>query len=106
MPDWVDQWAGLAMMSIGAGVALWALLWDRARGRSRCPGCWYDMGGSPGCCPECGREVRRPTELHRTRRRWRCAGFALVGVTAGALGPRVPIIRREGWAGLVPTTAL
>ncbi len=52
----------------------WALFWDRARGRRRCPKCWYDLAATPAgaagtTCPECGRTARSERELARTRRR-------------------------------------
>lgn len=52
--------SALAWLVMGGGVVLLgrALLWDRARGRRRCPKCWYDMSGVDSLrCPECGREA-------------------------------------------------
>lgn len=71
------------MLFVGVPVGLFALMvcslwlglgWDRARGRLRCPKCWYDRhdaieeGGEIGVCPECGFKPRRPKDLERTRR--------------------------------------
>lgn len=90
-------WAGTAwtMGTVGAGLLLWALFWDRPgrRGRAglRCRGCWYDLKGtgvneegerasgtrpfSGVVCPECGKVHRGERAMRRTRRRW---GWAVV----------------------------
>lgn len=80
-----STWAYAAAGSLalaGLAILLIALLAGRARGRRRCPRCWYDMSGAgatfPLTCPECGRKVRTDGELGRTRRRWRLAIFGLV----------------------------
>lgn len=93
----------LAAAVSGVALAAWALFWDRARGRKRCAGCWYDMGAVVGLtCPECGREAKGERGLLRTRRRWRVA--ALV-VAVGVVGAGVPIGKRmyeHGWAAGLP----
>lgn len=46
----MDQlWTAAAWLlaAIGLVLALWALFWDRAKGRRRCPKCWYDLAGLP-----------------------------------------------------------
>ena len=120
--DWwtVLGWTGFAL---GLVVAGWALLWDRARGRLRCPKCWYDLaapgsgkgnegataGGFLSKCPECGRVVKREGELRRTRRRWRWGVPALVvmvlGLVAGSVHDPAGV-RSRGWVALVPTPLL
>lgn len=67
----------------GLFVAARAIFGDRARGRLRCPSCWYDMSTMPHAarCPECGRELNGG-ELSRTRRRW---GWAALGVVLAVL---------------------
>jgi hypothetical protein len=66
-----------AIATPGLVLLAWSLFSDHARGRKRCPKCWYDMGGaepSPDLtCPECGRAITTERELRRTRRKWRCA---------------------------------
>lgn len=103
----VGGWAaGLS----GAGVLLWALFRDRARGRRRCPRCWYDMAGvregAALVCPECGQASRTERALLRTRRRWRWAGAAAVLILAGLVAARVPAYRHGGWIGAMPGTVL
>lgn len=79
-PGWVFY---SAILLGGASLSVWALFWDRHRGRRRCPKCWYDMSGAPERrCPECGHAARQPKHLQRTRRRWKAAGAALL-ITAG-----------------------
>lgn len=77
--DWLS-WTGAGALALAALlVGGWAFLWDRSRGRRRCPRCWYDMAATPGLrCPECGREAISERALSRTRRRYRTAAAALV----------------------------
>lgn len=73
-------WAVLA--GISGAVIYWGLFGDRARGRRRCPKCWYNMIGSPGMmCPECGFAARRERQFHRDRRRWRAVTLGLFMLT-------------------------
>ncbi len=88
-------------------VLAWALFSDRARGRPRCPGCWYDMAGTPGLtCPECGKAVRTSRHLYGTRRRWRAmpavAILVLLTVGVGA----APMIRSDEWHESLPDAVL
>lgn len=103
---WV-AWSAAAILAAGGlYVAGRALLADRARGRRRCPSCWYDLAGVAGLrCPECGREARSERALLRTRRHKRRAvgGLAMV-VLAGAVA-MLPRVVRDPWS-LVPTPAL
>ncbi len=106
----LDQWLlilGCAAAAFGSLVVAAALFRDRARGRRRCPRCWYDMSATPGMvCPECGKTSRREKHLFRTRRRWR---LAVVGVLAALVGvgtALAPNVRTDGWLSIVPTTAL
>jgi hypothetical protein len=77
--------AGLILLAL-------ALFAGRARGRRRCPRCWYDMSGShaafPITCPECGRTIASERELHHTRRRWRLAilAFPLIAPILAQVG--------------------
>src|SRR5688572_28644873 len=83
----------------GVTLSLWALLWDRARGRRRCPSCWHDLAGVPGLrCPECGKEARSERRLFRTRRRWR---WVVVGIGLTAIvAPTVHAYKRLGNEGM------
>src|SRR5687767_10762457 len=82
-------WLGGGVLAL-AGMALlaWALFWDRARGRKRCPNCWYDMSQaapqSPLRCTECGYEAKNERKLFRTRWRWRWAFVCLIPLLAAA----------------------
>lgn len=57
-----------------------SLFKSRAKGRLRCPKCWYDMAGTtpPATCPECGRTAATTADLQRTRRHWWYALAALL----------------------------
>ncbi len=101
---------GVTVLAGAAGVvlAIWALFWDRARGRRRCPQCWQDMAGVPGLrCPECGKAVRAERFLGQTRRRWRPAAAGLL--IASLIGPALfgsKRVAQEGVQGFVPTCVL
>jgi len=84
------------------------IIGDRARGRRRCPKCWYDMSGAAAAdgrytCPECG---RIPRALSKTRRRKRWAALATLTLLASYAVFTTPRVRDHGWIGAVPTTAL
>lgn len=110
--DLVLEIAAWVLTIAGLVVIAWALFWDRARGRRRCPKCWYDMGGAKAdgdgrfTCSECGRVVRRERRLFKTRRRWRraIAGVCVLGLAYAAVA--YPRVRDRGWVGAVPTTVL
>ncbi len=107
--DWVFLSVGLLLAGAGLGMLGWSLLWDRSRGRRRCPKCWYEMRGSPGrTCSECGYVATREKRLFATRRRWRAALLAFL-LLATAYGTLVtPRVRRSfiGWPGVIPTSIL
>jgi hypothetical protein len=96
---------------LGALLIVLGLAGDRARGRRRCPACWYDLSGAslasgPVVCPECGRRIRRERALLRTRRRWAVSfvGLTLLaGAAAGHYGSR---FAAKGWSGLPPVVIL
>jgi hypothetical protein len=104
--DWLFLVAGGVVGLGGLVLLVWAIFRDRARGRRRCPRCWYDMAGTPELvCPECGHHARIERRLYRTRRRWRRASLGLVIVLLGVCIAEVPAYRR-GWTALVPATVL
>lgn len=105
--DWLWIASGVALYAAAGLLLVWALLWDRSRGRRRCPRCCYDMAGTPGLvCPECGRVARNERALHRTHRRWRAVPIGLV-LAASAWGcTAVPTVMAHGWRRIVPTTVL
>jgi HEAT repeat protein len=108
--EWVFRgfwFAGWLLLLLGAVLTLRALFGDLARGRKRCPKCWYDMSGAPGLqCPECGRKAKSPRALFRTRRKpfQAVAGMAVVFLALVAW--RVPLAISKGWWAAVPTPAL
>ena len=101
-------WLGGGVLALTGLVLLWwSLFRDRARGRRRCPKCWYDMTGVPELvCPECGRDARREKRLGKTRRRWRAAIAACLITAPGVGMVAIPRASRDGWLSLVPTTVL
>lgn len=109
--DWIFWLVGGLVGPAGLALLAWSLFADRARGRARCPRCWYDLSGSRGLrCSECGYVSRRARAFLKTRRRWR---WALAGAMLIAVGYEIavtPRIQRDwrwhGWRGMVPTTVL
>ncbi|MCW5768416.1 MAG: hypothetical protein KIT19_07010 [Phycisphaeraceae bacterium] len=89
----------IALALIGGALFLWAMFWDRARGRLRCPKCWYDMKGAveagaepPWICSECGKATGTLRALRRTRRRKvRAVLGASILVAAGVILLRAPL---------------
>ena len=94
----------LAFSLVLVCVALWG---DRAKGRSRCPSCWYDMAGSPSLtCPECGKAVRSNSSLLRTRRSWKSVALAALLVLVGIGLIATPVATGPNWRTYVPLPVL
>lgn len=105
--DWVFWTLGGLLGLAGLLLIGRALFADRAKGRKRCPKCWYDMTGSPGLtCSECGYSPTCEAMLFKTRRHWRWAVVAVLVLVGSAASGLTPRIKREGWLSVVPTTAL
>lgn len=107
MAAWAIWVIGGATAAMAAGVCVWALVWDRSRGRLRCPRCWYSLDGGadmPIVCPECGRRIERARGLRRTRRRWRVASLA-AGVAIAAAWV-APVWATRGGLAVVPAPSL
>lgn len=45
--DWLYHAGGIVLASLAALLLLWSHFWDRARGRLRCPKCWYAQVAPP-----------------------------------------------------------
>jgi hypothetical protein len=98
---------GWGLIVLGALLILHALFADRARGRRRCPRCWYTMDGVPSLqCPECGRTAKRKTRLFKTRRRYSRALAASLLSLLGLIALYTSGAIRLGWARALPSTAL
>ncbi len=110
MQDWTFHWGGYLVAVIAGLLMLLALFRDRARGRSRCRKCWYDLkeiGGLPITCPECGKVHTKPEHLSKTRRHKRLAFVWLLVMVVGGYGMWVvPRVQDEGRHGLVPNFLL
>ncbi|MCI0364143.1 MAG: hypothetical protein L0Y44_01890 [Phycisphaerales bacterium] len=101
-------WIGGALLALsGLTLLTWSLFWDRSKGRRRCPRCWYDMSATPALiCSECGKVAKRERKLGKTRRRWRLAIIAFLGVLSGGWLTLMPKADRDGWWSLVPNRVL
>ena len=92
---------------LGLWLLYWSLIKDRAKGRRRCPKCWYDMSATEGLrCSECGYAAKREKKLFKTHRRWRWMLVAIVLLVAGHVTHTAPRIQKAGWIGTIPTTIL
>lgn len=103
---WLFWLLGLLFLGTCLAVTWWGLFGDRARGRRRCPRCWYDLSFSSGrTCPECGHTANTERSLFRNRRRLTAAMLAAL---AAALGVAWTIEqnRQRGWMSMVPTRVI
>lgn len=99
-------WLAGAVGVAAAALLYWSLFHDRARGRRRCPKCWYSMEGVGLKCPECGRACAGERGLLKTRRRWRAALTGLLLALYGGAAGLTPDVRENGWAHRLPSMAL
>ncbi|MEO1007584.1 MAG: hypothetical protein AAFX79_03385 [Planctomycetota bacterium] len=111
MADLVFAVGVWALLATAAVLLAWATLWDRPRGRRRCPKCWYELVGitaSEGgtACPECGRVTRRDRALRKTRRHWWSAALACVLLVGSYASWAYPIVRDHGWWRIAPDLVL
>lgn len=120
---WLWTTTGWSLVVVGAALLVWALFWDRAKGRRRCPKCWYDLSGAGAetgrdregaishndvlcVCPECGRRIAAVRQMARTRRRWWGVASACVVLAAAYVAHNVPAYQNGGWVRAVPSTLL
>ena len=105
--DILFRGSGLLLGMAGLWLIYWFLLADRAKGRKRCPKCWYDMPSADSLrCPECGNDAKREADLLKTRRRWKNLWMCLlVFLAAGYLWIH-PKVKQDGWASVLPNTVL
>ena len=111
MTPWLMWSLGFLMFALGLGVVARSLLWDRARGRRRCPKCWYSMeglaaGSDTATCPECGLNVERASSLLRTRRHWRIAAVGVIVMVLSVAVASIPFVRAKHWYDISPDTPL
>ncbi len=95
------------MLLAGAGLAIRSLIGDPARGRRRCPRCWYEIGpGAIAACPECGRSPLDERRMGRTRRPRRLLLAAIALGVAAAPVWLIPDLRRGTWPRHLSTPTL
>ncbi len=96
-----------ASVCVFAGfLIVWGLIGDRARGRIRCPRCWYDMSAAQNLtCPECGNEAKNQRAFTKSRRpKWPfvlAAFFLSTGGYTFSVSQRV--VDTGEWLAVVPT---
>lgn len=112
LDDLGDGWglwnaASLGVVAFGAAVVGVGYRGDRARGRRRCPKCWYDMSGATGLrCPECGHMASHARHLYKPRRRRRAIQAGAVIALTAAIPYHYPRVRDGGWMAAVPSTVM
>ncbi|MHC4415784.1 MAG: hypothetical protein ACYS0G_10910 [Planctomycetota bacterium] len=103
---WLFWVFGTLLVGLCLVLTWWGLFGDRARGRRRCPRCWYDLSHSPGMtCPECGYTALRERNLFRTRRRW-VPALAAALAAALAVSWAIEQGRQSGWVSMLPTRVI
>jgi hypothetical protein len=96
-----------ASVCVFAGfLIVWGFIGDRARGRIRCPRCWYDMSAAQNLtCPECGKEAKDKRAFTKSRRpKWPfvlATFFLSTGGYTFSVSDRVA--EHEEWLAAVPT---
>lgn len=98
-----------SIILFGVFLVIWALVGDRARGRKRCPKCWYDMSGAVGFqCPECGRRVKHERGFGRSKRpRWAFVVAICMFIVSGyGFVINKQVTEHEEWLAAVPTWVL
>lgn len=107
---WLYLGTAIGLASAAMGLFGWAMLWDRSRGRKRCPKCWYPMDAAPLAeqprCPECGRVIKHARQFYRTRRRWNWAGASSVLLLIAVILAIQPKVQPFGWGSMTPKTIL
>lgn len=106
LANWLVWGPGGVTFLVSVMVLWWGLFGDRARGRRRCPGCWYDMSHATGMtCPECGSTAPGERHFFRTRRRPVPAVLAAI-VASVCASYAIEHAGQQGWLTLVPTRAI
>ncbi|MFG0285250.1 MAG: hypothetical protein ACF8R7_12575 [Phycisphaerales bacterium JB039] len=95
--------AGGVVAAVGLAGVIWGAIGDRARGRRRCPRCFYPLPDGSRLCSECGHEAAGERRVLRTRRKWRIvgAGVALLALSAVPVG--AGLVRQHGPWGWAPS---
>jgi uncharacterized protein (DUF983 family) len=103
---WLLWLAVIVINVIGVYVAWRGLFADRARGRRRCPKCWFDMTYTPSRrCGECGFEGHAEHVFLRTRRHYRQVAVAILICLLVAVWVNERL-STKGWASMIPTRIL
>jgi len=102
--------AAAGIFAFAVTLACMGLFRDSARGRKRCPKCWYDMASVAASgrlvCPECGTDAKDVKRLQRTRRHRAPIIAAGLLTLVAALLPRFQHISTGGVKAVLPTTVL
>lgn len=97
----------LGQFQVAAALACAGWWFDSARGRRRCPKCWYDLSPATGrLCTECGHEAPNERSLYRTRRKHGLLWISLLVALATYLTIKAHATIQYGVFSLVPTTLL
>lgn len=99
--------AGSVLLLAGLVIAFRGVFADRAKGRRRCPSCFYAMDGLAALqCPECGKAAKSERHLLRTRRHWRAVHLGLLLIAmGGGVAARPFLVAKNAWTA-VPHSVL
>lgn len=98
----------LVLAMLTPGCFLVGFRWDAAKGRRRCPKCWYDYTGlgDEAPCPECGHAPRSARALARTRRNRLLMAISPVALVFAWIAFITPQVLRIGWRASIPNAVL
>jgi len=104
----VTQIARWAFLALGGFVIVWALFTrGSAKGKRRCPKCWYDMSATEEMrCPECGREQKREKRFGKRRRSKKLVFVGVLLFLFAYAAHVTPDVKQGGWMWAVPRSVL
>lgn len=96
----------MALLGLGIACVIVGARWDRAKGRRRCPKCWYSYEGltADAKCPECGRIAKTERRLLRTRRKPLLYAALPLMFAAAWVSYIAPVA--VTWRSYIPTTVM
>lgn len=106
---WLSNFDAAAYFIVAALVIWLAFFGDRAKGRKRCPKCWYDMNAAPApglTCSECGHVCKKASQLYKARWRWKPVFMGTVACLLTFAVSNWANLRAGAWMKLVPSTVL
>lgn len=98
--------AGASIVLIAIAFIARGIYGDRAKGRRRCPKCWYPIRTDHLTCPECGNTAESASHFFRTRRSARLIVIGACCLMLAVVPPMISSFIKGGVVGFVPTPIL